>query len=239
MSVIYSGEHSVNYGKYNTWDDWHLIPTSRPLISPPNVKTKEVDIPGMDGVLDLTEVLAGRPTYGNRTGSHEFIVANDYWPWSEAYSTIMDILHGQGNYCILSDEPEYFYNGRFSVNQWRSDKNWSTITINYNVNPFKQEVLTSMDDWEWDPFNFRTGVIRNWNNLEVNGSRTIRLIGSRMPSSPAIICSNEMVMEYDGATYLLSQGRNVIPGFKLTQEETDITITGTGTVSIEYRGGRF
>lgn len=239
-ALIYSGEHSVNYGKYNTWEDWHLIPSSRPFFAPPSVKTKDVDIPGMDGTLDLTEVVAGRPIFGNRSGSHEFIVADGYdgWDWVEAYSTIMDILHGQGNYAILSDDPNYFYEGRFSVNQWRSDKDYSRITINYNVKPFKRELLSSMDDWLWDPFNFETGIIRNWKNIQVNGSKTIRLVGGRMPVSPTIVCSSEMTMEYDGATYLLSQGSNNIPGFKLTDDETDIVVTGNGTISIEYRGGR-
>ena len=239
--LVYSGEHSVKYGNYDSWEDWHLIPTSRPLFSPPSVKTKEVDIPGMDGVLDLTEVVAGRPTYGNRSGSHEFIVADGYsgWTWSEAYSAIMDILHGQNTYAILSDDPGYFYEGRFSVNQWKSDKSWSLITISYNVKPFKRELLTSMDEWEWDPFNFETGVIRSWNNIQVNGTKTVRLIGSRMPVSPTIVCSADMQMEYDGETYLLSSGSNTIPGFKLNDEEISVTFIGNGTVSVEYRGGRF
>ena len=239
--LTYSGEHSVNYGKYNTWEDWHLIPSSRPFFAPPSVKTKELDIPGMDGVLDLTEVISGRPVFGNRTGSHEFIVADGFsgWDWVEAYSTIMDVLHGQGNYAILSDDPGYFYEGRFSVSQWKSDKNWSTISINYNVKPFKQEIVSSMDDWKWDPFNFETGIIRNWKNIQVNGSRVVRLVGSRMPASPKIVCSSEMTMEYDGVTYLLNPGANTIPGFKLESDELDVTFTGTGTVSIEYRGGRF
>lgn len=237
--LIYSGEHSVNYGKYNSWEDWHLIPSSRPLFAPPVLKTKELDIPGMDGTLDLTEIVAGRPIYGMRTGSHEFIVADDYWDWVEAYSTIMDILHGQGNYAILSDDPNYFYEGRFAVNQWQSNKEWSTITINYNVKPFKRELLSSMDDWEWDPFNFETGIIRNWKNIQVNGSKTVRLVGGKMPVSPTIVCSAEMEMEYDGVTYFLDQGSNIVAGFKLTDEETDVVFKGNGTVSIEYRGGRF
>ena len=55
--------HSITIGDKNTWDDWHLIPTTRPLFAPPGVKKNIVSIPGGDGSLDLTEALTGRPTY--------------------------------------------------------------------------------------------------------------------------------------------------------------------------------
>ena len=43
--VFYNGEHSARIGDKDTWDDWHLIPTSKTVIPPPPVKIKEVDIP--------------------------------------------------------------------------------------------------------------------------------------------------------------------------------------------------
>ena len=46
--------HSITIGDKNTWDDWHLIPATRPLFNPPTVKENMVNIPGGDGVLDLT-----------------------------------------------------------------------------------------------------------------------------------------------------------------------------------------
>ena len=61
--------HSITFGTKNTWDDWHLIPKTRPLVNPPTVKTNYVDIPCGDGVLDLTETLACRPVHNNRNGS--------------------------------------------------------------------------------------------------------------------------------------------------------------------------
>ena len=46
------------------------------------------------------------------------------------------------------------------VNAWKSEKDWSRITIDYDVGPYKWSVLSSTDDWLWDPFNFQNGVIR-------------------------------------------------------------------------------
>ena len=44
--------HSITIGSKNTWDDWYLIPSSRPVVNPPKPKTKYIDIPGADGHLD-------------------------------------------------------------------------------------------------------------------------------------------------------------------------------------------
>lgn len=87
--------HSITFGTKNTWDDWHLIPKTRPLFNPPPVKTKFVEVPGGDGSLDLSVALTGRPMYGNRTGSFEFYVENGHKNWSVLYSEIMAYLHGR------------------------------------------------------------------------------------------------------------------------------------------------
>ena len=152
--------HSITFGTKNTWDDWHLIPTSRPLFNPPSVKTNMVEIPGGDGMLDLTTSLAGRPLYKNRTGSVEFYVDNDFRDWSVLYSEIMLYLHGQKMRAVLEDDPSYYYEGRFSVNAWKSNPDRSQITINYDVFPYKQYINNSTDEWLWDTFNFETGIIR-------------------------------------------------------------------------------
>lgn len=133
--------HSITFGTKNTWTDWHLIPSSRPVFNPPPLKSKYVDIPGADGEVDLTELLTGSPKFGNRTGSLEFIVANDYLSWDVAYSTIMNYLHGQSMHAVLEDEPLYYYDGRFSVSEWRSDKNYSLITIEYVLAPHRQLIV--------------------------------------------------------------------------------------------------
>lgn len=142
----------------NTWDDWHLIPSSRPVISPPSVRKSAVTIPGAHGSLDTTTLLTGYPLFENRSGSLEFYVDQGYWDWTTAYMTIMSYLHGRVRKMILEDDPSWYYEGRFSVNQWKSNKDFSTITINYDLYPFKRYVYSTDDDWEWDPFNFETGM---------------------------------------------------------------------------------
>jgi hypothetical protein len=123
--------------KKNTWSSWHLIPTSRPVFNPPAVKTEYVDVPNSDGVIDFTESLTNSPTYKYREGSIEFIVENGHQRWSDLYSEIMNVLHGKYGKAILEDDPNYYYEGRFFVNGWKSDTHWSLITIGYKVKPQK------------------------------------------------------------------------------------------------------
>ena len=143
--------HSITFGTKNTWDDWHLVPTSRPVVNPPAQKVKTLEIPGGDGLIDLSTSLTGYPVYQNRTGSFEFLVMNDYKPWQQAYTDIMDYLHGFTMQMVLEDDPDYYYTGRFAVNAWKSEQNWSKIVIDYSVGPYKWSKTTS-SSWSASQF---------------------------------------------------------------------------------------
>lgn len=229
--------HSITFGDKNTWDDWHLIPTSRPFFVPPSPRTRYVEIPGADGNLNLNEILTGYPLYDNREGSIEFVVAQDYWDWTTAYSTIMNYLHGNGMKAVLEDDPGYYYEGRFWVEEWASGAYFSTITIGYNVYPFKMSVQSSLDLWEWDTFNFETGVINDTKDVVVDGTATVKLIATFVRNFPEITASADMTVKFKDTEYsLMANTATKIPKL-FTEGENIFEFTGNGTVSINYRGG--
>lgn len=231
--------HSITLGDKNTWDDWHLIPKSRPLFNPPSVKTNYIEIPGGDGSLDLTTALAGRPVYKNRTGAWEFYVENGFKDWTVLYSEIMTYLHGKKLKAILEDDPDYYYEGRFAVNAWKSDPNWSIITIDYEVGPYKRSLLAAGNDWLWDTFNFETDVIRSYENLPVSGSLTVVVVGDSMPVPPTIVASVAgMTVTYNGDTYTLNKGSNYISELEIREGENTFIFGGTGSITILYERGR-
>lgn len=234
--------NGVTFGDKHSYRDWGLILKSRPVISPPSPKTLYIDIPGSDGVLDLTESLTGGVKFENRTITCEFNVIDSRKRWSNIYSEILDYLHGRRMEIILDEDPTYYYVGRFQVNEWKSDKVTSLITIEGNVEPYKLEVCGSLDDWEWDSFNFETGIIRQWKDLTVEDSLTITVVGTRKPVVPSLIVqSNDgsgMTVTFDGRTYNLSDGVNRVVNINIIQETQALVFTGNGTVSIDYRGGR-
>ena len=114
-SLYESGSKIGQFKGTNTWDDWHLIPSSRPVIASPGVSTKMIEIPGKSGMIDLSEYLTGDVIYGNRSGSLEFYVDNGHEYWETIRSRITNFLHGQQMKMCLEDDPTYYWEGRFSL----------------------------------------------------------------------------------------------------------------------------
>ena len=71
--------HSITIGDKNTWDDWKMIPVSRPVVAPPVEKILSVDVPGRDGTTYLSKSLTGYPVFKAREGSWEFYLDTDEW----------------------------------------------------------------------------------------------------------------------------------------------------------------
>lgn len=239
--------HSITIGDKNTWNDWHLIPSSRPVVNPPNVRASMVEVPGSDGVLDLSDALIGRPTYANRSGSWDFYVDNGYGAWSERYSEIMAYLHGEHLTAVLEDDPLFYYDGRFSVNQWRSDPNYSRIVIDYNVGPYKLYSATDGDLWLWDPFDFTKDVIRSYRNMTVKKGTplVVTVEGDVMDIIPVITVSvSSMTLEFEGGIMQLKKGSHTYEPVVIKEGQNVLTFRyeGSGSsakVTLKMTGGKF
>lgn len=243
--VYYEGAHSATFGDKNTWTDWHLIPTSKPVISPPTVKIKQVEIPGAHGNLDLSTILTGYPTYNNRTGTLDYVLAPGFEYWENAKAVIMSHLQGRTMNLYLQDDPDHYWVGMFYVNSLKSDARTNGISINYDLYPFRRDILQSDEEWLWDPFNFEIGKIKNWGSLRVDGSLQIDISDCQEPVSPTFTCSSAMTLTHgwkaaDGSTktkvYSLPAGAST-PTLTLKPSLNTLVINGNGTVGIRYRGG--
>lgn len=237
----------MTFGDKNSWADWHLIPTSKPVIAPPNVNVKQVDIPGVNGMLDLTTVLTGYPTYSNRTGSLDFILAPGFEYWENVKTTVMRHLHGKRMNLYLADDPDHYYTGMFTVNTLKSDARSNGITINYDLYPFKHDLLASDDEWLWDPFNFETGIIRSWSSVSVDGELVLTIDDCDEQTIVYITSSAAMSLvheyqTYDGVSktksYTITAGQTKVAGPALKPGTNTLTFTGTGTIGVHFRGGK-
>lgn len=123
----------------DTYTYYDMIPTSRLHVVPPEVKTTYIDLPGANGGLDFTELLTGSPTYGYRKGSWEFLLIPAE-NWVSVYQSLCDYLHGQHHSIILLDDPTHYYTGRLKVSDWKSSAYYSTITIDYVLDPEMKNV---------------------------------------------------------------------------------------------------
>ena len=154
----------------NTWENWGLIADSRPTLSAPSPKTNIFDdVKMINGDIDLTYSIVPYPLYSNREGSFTFIynpifqsLYDKEQNWVDLYSEIMRFIHGRNLQMILEDDDDYYYEGRFHVEDWTSnnDGSGSTITIGYSVYPYKKSIneitaIVKMVSWPTNSNNFK------------------------------------------------------------------------------------
>lgn len=225
----------VLFGDVKSHEDWGLKLETIQL-SFPEAKTDQIDVPGANGIIDLTEV-NGQVCYKNRTMTLTFSLDDDYAEWHLLSSRIAKELHGKMIKCILPDDPNYYYEGRFSIDSKKTNDVITDIVITGDVHPFKMDVYSSSEEWLWDPFSFEDGIIRSYHDIEVSGTTSVSVIGSEMPVVPKFICSADMDLEFNGSVFRLSAGENMDYDIILSGGENQLIFNGQGTVTIEYRGG--
>ena len=248
-------------GIRNTREDWGLVLTSQPVFNPPAQKTKILDPPGGDGVIDLSKAVRGYPVYKNRTGNFTF-VSPERFPVSDAmYEQIMDFIHGQTMQAERSDDQGWYYQGRFTVDKNKSRTQYGEIVIGYSVEPYKWAMQDSLDtDWLWDPFSFIYGVIRPaiFGGIEI-GTTAATLefdlqAAGRAPvkpefsaksgesnisisyggDNPKTITAGHTAEAIDGL--ILYGGKWLLNGQATTVSA--VTASGNGHLSIKFRPGR-
>lgn len=221
--MIYNEEHSVTFmingEEKNTWSDWLLVPVSRPAIVPPPVQSFTEEIPGRSGKFDYMNSILIDPAYDNREGTLEFIIDHDndkYFDWHVTYNQVMKFLHGQFGRMILADEPDYYYEGRFHVEEFNSNADWSTIVIGYDVQPIKLSTVSSLDAWKWDPFNFCTGIIRNYEDFvfELRTGTGVQVTINDVPQTSRVTLEFENIQSDSPVRISLISYSNNMPAFR-------------------------
>ena len=123
-------------GKHSYWD-WGLILNGFPVVSPPEPKTKIVEVPGSDAAIDLSEVLTGKVHYNRREIMCHFTLFRGRKNWTDVYTQILNHLHGKEIEIILDDENEYFYTGRAKIDSWQPGQYTADVIITAEVEPYK------------------------------------------------------------------------------------------------------
>ena len=225
--------------KYHTYNDWSLKLLSL-YIPTPSVKENYIDVPGMDGSIDLTDVL-GRPLYSDRDGIEIVfdLLDGSYSKWFALCEKISSILHGKRLKMVLDDESNRFYNVRLNVDINKSNAVMSQIVLSGKAEPFKYDVQSTTEAWLWDSFNFVNGVIQQLNDITIEESTVIKLIGKGIGSNPTFVVNEakKLQVTYNNNIFDLSVGKNRFPDIRIAEgEEAELTFTGTGKLAIDYRG---
>ena len=240
MSNVYETNYGVTFNGHHSYTYYHLLPTSAPTIAPPEVKTFYVEVPGADGSLDLTEVLTGYPTYGDRKGSFEFLINAPRAEWYTIYNQIVHDLNGKQADVILDEDYEYFYKGRLTVAAPNFGKHKGVVKV---TGVFASERYVnnaySGNDWLWNPFDFENGIAREYYQMPIMGVKTIHLISSDLTTCPKFTLHSGYIEMWIGEKhYVLREGDNIFLDVLLQQNTTlDVVLSGNGVVTITYRIG--
>jgi len=221
----------------HTEDDLGLIPKRKITFDPPAPKTNYTDVPGADSSLDNTELLTGKIAYENRRGSIEFLLQNGT-SYAEAYSALLNAVHGKKVYIILDDDPDWFYTGRMSLENFHAKEDYSSIVLNYVIAPYKySKDTTATQDWQWDDL---FDVTIYYGTFNVNGTKTRTFKNpTNEELTPKFTCSAPMIVEVNGIPgYVLMTGETTTPGFVLQPGDNTLVFSGTGTVLADYSMGK-
>lgn len=174
-------------------------------LEPPEPKTYTVDIPGGNGIIDLTEALTNDVVYNNRKQEFEFALINvENFEWVK--TELSNFLHGRKFDYTMTMDPGYTYHGRFSVKAYTHEAYSSGILGNIKI---------SIDA---DPYKTKGTVTKV---LDCAGGLWVDLIGGRRPKYPKITVGSNTRIEYKddyGQTQVLSlsSGIYVVRKFKIT-----------------------
>ena len=256
--VSYYGDHGVTFivdgVRKHTWEDWRLVPVPSNLsngTSLPQPKTNYKDIPGSDGQLDYTAVLAGLK-FQMRQGSWEFYIVWNGKRWADRISEMLRFIQGKQCKFVLDDDPKYYYIGRVAFEDVKPGEHFSTITIDYLVDPYKYPMSGTSDyDWPWDNLvidgsdesDYYGDPTKPFGNIiygifDVSGSKERTLINNDPEPMPiSFTVSSDMRLFYNGDEYELSSGPNpqvitIDPG------ENIVELRGYGRVNIDYGLGK-
>lgn len=207
------------------------------VINLPEAKLNTIDVPGRDGILDLTAAI-GHTKYKNRTLVFNFVFADvTSVEHGRMLQKLASCVHGKQMNIIEDDDPAHYYMGRCAVSLTSSEPHVTKFSITCSCDPYRYDLYDN-GLWEWDSFDFENDVATDYEDIEFNGSTDVLVVAGDKTVFPEFICSDAMSVEYNGAEYQLQAGSNIL---KLTLNSGVNTLTfrknGTGVVNIRYKGG--
>ncbi|MBP5309638.1 MAG: phage tail family protein [Lachnospiraceae bacterium] len=229
--------------EFHTLNDWSAYVQNSDCIGDPVQYTRYIEIPGRNGLLDVSEVISGRQIYTSRPLKIVLAGIREKADWDSVISDFRNKINGRICQFIFDNDPGYFWRGRVAIKNFSSVLSRGSFEIDIpTADPYKYAINSSTDPWLWDPFNFETGVITYIGAITIVGSGSITLPHGYMATSPDIIVSNKtsgtFTVTYDGDTYELNVGKNRIPSIIVGgDEDVTLTFTGNARVEIVYRSG--
>lgn len=241
MNALSNGIKIEVDGKtYHTLHDWGFALGNNNYISDPELETFYVNVPYRDAMVDLSTALTKRRVFKKRELSFSLGGIRPRMNWDSVISDIRNKIHGKECKIILDNDRDHYWLGRVYVVDFDRTRDLGTFTLSVpQAEPYKYNLDTVGEPWEWDPFNFETGITHDKGEISINGTETVTIPAGMMPIVPIFVVTDSinLTVTQNGKTYALKDGSNRIPSLFVNGEETELEYNGIGKVVITYRGG--
>lgn len=208
----------LKIGGKHTFEDFNLKMLSW-SISLPDIREEKIEVPGMNGKLDLSEFF-GEVLYNERKLTATFEMEEPSMEnFAYRYSELCNFMHGSSVQIIPDSDPLYYYEGRIKVSYSKKNALFYVITLEATVNPYKLR----LED---------TVVTKT-----VEDSLAVTLRNERKSVVPTIVADTEFRLEFNGMSVSHSAGEYQIADFVLPAGESTITCYGIGNILFRYREG--
>lgn len=208
--------NTLFFDDINSYYDLNLI--LQPFEFPPaEPKTQYLEIPGADGDIDLTEAL-GDVKYKSRSASAVFsVLPSD--DWEQKKSEVSNLLNGRKFKIQKSSDPDYYFVGRCSINDYKCDKFNRTITVDMHLRPWKlKNEVTVVEVTGLTNYVVKTVVLKN----------------NRMPAVLNAVVKKSVTIVHGKKTYPLPEGAHILSDLVLSEGDNVLKITGHMESSITF-----
>lgn len=202
----------------NTLTEYGLCLCADLKIAAPELKENRVDIPGGDGSLNMSYSPQGMPVYKDRRISFTLFKRMGEIERDQLVSMLRNLWHGLEVDIVLPNDTQHFWHGVISIGDV-SNYNTGKIPVDMIAEPYKyksQETIISQS---------------------ISDSGTILLRNERMPVVPTVTSNAAVTLSWDGFSVSIAAGEQLIPQLVLKAGETEISVSGSATVSFSYREG--
>lgn len=209
----------LKIGNFHSFDDFKLKMLSFE-VSDPEVQEQLQEVPGRNGVLDLSESLTREPTYKNRAIVAEFDMEEaDPETAKQKLKDIRNCIHGKYLKIIDDTEPEYYYEGRVKVSCKRKNYLFYLVTVTVDAQPYKLK-------------HEKTTVIG-----KVDGEAVVVCQNERMSYVPTVTATGEIGITFGEHSFVAKDNTYIFPDMKFVEGDNILICTGTGTITFTYQEG--
>lgn len=174
--------------------EYRMILSDGYKLEPPEPKIYTVDIPGGNGVIDLTEALNGEIAYNNRKQEFTFYIIGDE-NFEETKTKVSNFLHGKSFDYKMTMDPNYTYHGRFTVSSY--------VHSSYTIGIVGCIVVSI----EADPYKRKGTHVKHYNST--NGIVAYPISGRKMVQ-PRFEFSDETLVIFNNKRYVMPAGTYIM-----------------------------